>query len=160
MINGKKEDHTIASPFDGHVQDGYIYITKTMEWDMGHRLMHHDGKCHNLHGHRYQIELGITGPLDEGTGMIVDYAQIKAFLKDIIEPWDHKMMLNEKDPIMAIRGLDGAYGIITVPWEPTAENISRYVLQKALDHWARHSLKPRGVTLWETPTSKAVARVK
>ena len=42
MINGKKEDHTIASPFDGHVQDGYSYITKTMEWDMvPDRAWHH-----------------------------------------------------------------------------------------------------------------------
>jgi 6-pyruvoyltetrahydropterin/6-carboxytetrahydropterin synthase len=56
------------------------------------------GKCNNPygHGHNYVVEIAVSGPVDGGTGMIANLAELDAFVEsEIIEPFDHKY-LNEE----------------------------------------------------------------
>ena len=51
------------------------------------------GKCSNpnYHGHNYDLEVGITGPIDPVTGFVMDVAELKALIKTEVEdPFDHK----------------------------------------------------------------------
>jgi 6-pyruvoyltetrahydropterin/6-carboxytetrahydropterin synthase len=51
------------------------------------------GKCcnPNYHGHNYELEVGITGPIDPVTGFVMDVAELKALIKTEVEdPFDHK----------------------------------------------------------------------
>ncbi|MDC3340942.1 6-carboxytetrahydropterin synthase [Flavobacteriaceae bacterium] len=51
------------------------------------------GKCSNpnYHGHNYELEVGITGPIDPVTGFVMDVAELKALIKTEVEdPFDHK----------------------------------------------------------------------
>jgi 6-pyruvoyltetrahydropterin/6-carboxytetrahydropterin synthase len=56
------------------------------------------GKCNNPygHGHNYVVEVAVSGPVDEATGMIANLADLDAFVEsEVIEPFDHKY-LNEE----------------------------------------------------------------
>ena len=56
------------------------------------------GKCNNPfgHGHNYVVEVAVSGPMDRATGMIVNLADLDAFVEsEVIEPFDHKY-LNEE----------------------------------------------------------------
>lgn len=80
-----------------------LSITRRLEFDAGHRLLKHEGKCRNYHGHRYSVEATIlTGnPLDE-TGMVVDFAVVKEKLGGWLDTfWDHGMLLQKGDPLLA-----------------------------------------------------------
>lgn len=125
------------------------YISKTFAFDAGHRLARHGGKCWNLHGHTYKVEVFISGEIDERTGMIVDFAQIKKDMKDVINELDHGMILNpiDKENIEHCRQWGYKIIILNDYGEPTAENIARYILSK-------NSLFSK-IIVWETPTSKA-----
>ena len=56
------------------------------------------GKCNNPygHGHNYVVEVAVSGPVDQATGMIANLADLDAFVeREVIEPFDHKY-LNEE----------------------------------------------------------------
>jgi len=49
-----------------------LTITRRLEFDAGHRIPHHAGKCCHLHGHRYAIELTVSGPVHASICMAID----------------------------------------------------------------------------------------
>lgn len=78
-------------------------ITRSLEFDAAHRVLGHEGKCANLHGHRYKAEIKVTGPRLDDKGRIVDFSVIKDKIgKWIDEKWDHNIILNRKDPLADI----------------------------------------------------------
>jgi len=89
-----------------------IEITRRLEFDAGHRVVGHEGKCKHLHGHRYRAEITVsaapyacTGNLDEldELGRVVDFGCIKSVMGGWIdENWDHNMILSPKDPLLEI----------------------------------------------------------
>ena len=137
----------------------WAIVTKRHEWDMGHRLPEHDGKCRKLHGHHYVAEIDITGCIQEGgpsSGMVVDFSILKEQLADIIDGhWDHKTMLRANDPII-LECIDQnqahEFGIFAVPFTPTAENIALELFRWLKD---RNHANPRinitRVRVYETP---------
>jgi len=113
-------------------------ICKRFTFDAAHMLPNHDGKCRNLHGHTYTVEIEYAGPLMEGgpkDGMVVDFGEIKAVWKEHLEPsLDHRY-LNET---------------LDVP-VTTAEWIAVWIHRRL----SQHFLRPDAVRVWETPTSWA-----
>ena len=132
-------------------------ITLRYEWDMGHRLPLHDGKCRRLHGHRYVSEVDVTGPLvthGPSTGMVADFTDVKHFVKLVIDgQWDHRTMLWEQDELYAA-SMDPDYGIFRVPFMPTAENIAAELLRLL-----RPNMPVTRVKVWETPSGSAEVRL-
>jgi 6-pyruvoyltetrahydropterin/6-carboxytetrahydropterin synthase len=56
------------------------------------------GKCNNPygHGHNYVVEVAVSGPVDQATGMIANLSDLDTFVEsEVIEPFDHKY-LNEE----------------------------------------------------------------
>ena len=110
-------------------------ITRQYEIDAGHRLVNHEGKCKKLHGHRYVFLLHLEGEELDDVGRVLDFADCKRLLADVVEPWDHRMLLNEKDTIVAAMrtGVLDDYDLIDedeilpVPFNPTAENMAEYI---------------------------------
>ena len=59
-------------------------ITKIFTFDSSHMLDGHDGKCQNLHGHTYRLEVEVSGSLIQGgakDGMVADFADVKACVR-------------------------------------------------------------------------------
>jgi len=68
-------------------------ITKKLVFDSAHYITDHDGKCKNLHGGRYDIEIRIKDRIDPMTGFVIDYSLIKNVTKSlVINKFDHKTL--------------------------------------------------------------------
>lgn len=114
----------------------------------GHRVVGHESKCKNLHGHNYRFHFyirpeGIRDSLDD-VGRVLDFSVIKARLADWLEVnWDHKMLLWDKDPLSGM--YLASHGVISVPFNPTAENIAQYFVREV----APVELKGTGCLLYK-----------
>lgn len=96
-------------------------ISYTYEVPMGHRLQAHPGKCRFLHGHNYLVTATVKGPVSD-TGMVMDFAALKAAVTDTLRPYDHAMVLQDSDP--AIAAVKDHANVVTVPFPPTAEMLA------------------------------------
>ncbi|MBI5241844.1 MAG: 6-carboxytetrahydropterin synthase [Elusimicrobia bacterium] len=127
-------------------------VTKVIHFCYGHRLLGHRGKCRHLHGHNGILEVTLRrGRLDR-LGMVMDFERIKAAVADWVKATlDHKMLLNVRDPLArALRDLGEP--VVTLPGNPTAENIARLVYARARSR----RLPVLSVRLWESRDSCAL----
>ncbi|WP_373753786.1 6-carboxytetrahydropterin synthase QueD [Neisseria weixii] len=133
-------------------------ITKIFSFDSSHMLDGHDGKCQNVHGHTYKLEITVSDGLIQGgakDGMVMDFTDLKAIVKqEIITPFDHAFIYdgrNERESQIAAL-LDGwNMKTLRLNCRTTAENMSIEMFVR-LKH---AGLKVCSVKLWETPTSCA-----
>ena len=119
-------------------------VYKKMDFCAAHKLPNYDGKCANLHGHTWYIEVGISGEIDDRTGMVVDFTLVKAMLNTLIEQsFDHHLL---NDVIV----------------NPTAENIAQYFYFYLTGRISKKNLakdiRVEEVTIWESDDSKATVR--
>lgn len=115
----------------------YQLITKTVTWEMGHRLMNHQGLCKNLHGHSYKADISIECPPPEDSnqqGMMIDMGEWKKIITKTIEQLDHAFMVNAKDTIMVEFLKDNNFKMVVTHREPTAENIIRWVMEDIVEN--------------------------
>ncbi len=135
-----------------------MYILKTeASFDSAHFLSGYDGKCSNLHGHRWKIEIEIKSDelVEDGQcrGMIVDFGDLKNDLKNLADSFDHAFIY-EKDSLKeaTIAALkDENFRLIEVDFRPTAENFSKYFY----DVMQNKGYKVRTLTVYETPNNCA-----
>src|ERR1043166_3033339 len=81
-------------------------VTKHIEFCYGHRLLNYEGKCRHLHGHNGRVEVDVEADKLDARGMVYDFSDIKATIKNWIdETLDHRMLLSKDDPVLpALRG--------------------------------------------------------
>jgi 6-pyruvoyltetrahydropterin/6-carboxytetrahydropterin synthase len=111
----------------------------------GHALRGYKGKCENVHGHNYRVQVSIEGPQLDHIGLLVDFTHVKHALRGIIAEIDHQF-LNDLEPFRAVN--------------PSAENMAKYFYEQMS---ARLKEMPAGARLteaviWETDTACAVYR--
>ena len=87
-------------------------------FDAAHFLRGYPGKCANVHGHRWKVEITLQGEKLDGLGILIDFMDVKNMLKEVLELFDHKM-INEVPPFDNLN--------------PTAENIARYIFERMAD---------------------------
>jgi 6-pyruvoyltetrahydropterin/6-carboxytetrahydropterin synthase len=142
-------------------------ITTRLEFDAGHRIPNHKSNCKNLHGHRYAIEVTVTGPIHEDSkssdfGMVIDFSDVKHIIKDlIVERWDHAFIVyqNDKEIVNFLNTLPNHKTII-FPVVPTAENMASeayQILSLEFNKRFDHQLKIKQIRIYETPNSWADA---
>jgi 6-pyruvoyltetrahydropterin/6-carboxytetrahydropterin synthase len=128
-----------------------IGIYKEVHIDTSHRLLHYNGKCANLHGHRWKVEVWMEGEPNPVTQILIDYSLIKK----VIDKYDHQIILNIDDPMVArIREF---HPVITTPGDPTSELMAA-VIRDDLSSACRDLGIPATVSkirVWESPTACA-----
>jgi len=68
-----------------------ISVCKIFEFHAAHHLPHYSGKCREVHGHSYTLEIEISGEVGAWTGMICDFSELKKKVEGaIIFHLDHK----------------------------------------------------------------------
>ncbi|MDP8299034.1 MAG: 6-carboxytetrahydropterin synthase QueD [Candidatus Tantalella remota] len=120
-----------------------MYTVKVRaNFSSAHNLRDYKGKCEDLHGHNWKVEVAVSSESLNKTGMVVDFKDLKKFLNEVMEELDHTN-LNDLAPFSTIN--------------PTSENIAKYVYDEisAKDK----ELRVQYVTVWETDTSEATYSV-
>jgi 6-pyruvoyltetrahydropterin/6-carboxytetrahydropterin synthase len=108
----------------------------------GHALRGYKGKCENVHGHNYRVQVTLEGPQLDGIGLLVDFAQLKDVMRSVIRRLDHQF-INELEPFTTVN--------------PSAENMAKYFYDqvsgqlKDLPAGARVT----EAVIWETDTAMA-----
>jgi 6-pyruvoyltetrahydropterin/6-carboxytetrahydropterin synthase len=69
-----------------------MVVSKLFAFEAAHWLPRHPGKCRRLHGHSYQVEVKLEGPVVEETGFVLDYGDLKAMVQPTIDLWDHRLL--------------------------------------------------------------------
>ncbi|HUC43773.1 MAG TPA: 6-carboxytetrahydropterin synthase QueD [Candidatus Sulfotelmatobacter sp.] len=70
-----------------------MIVKRTFEFEAAHRLPHHPGKCRELHGHSYRLVVSVQRPVDPGTGLAVDFADVKAAVRrEAVDRLDHRLV--------------------------------------------------------------------
>ena len=144
-----------------------MQITTRMEFDAGHRIPNHKSSCKNLHGHRYAIEVTISGEIVEqkgesNFGMVMDFKDAKEVIKKlIVEPWDHAFIVFEKDfEVLDFLNSMQDHKTVVLPKVPTAENMALSAFELLSDAFLKEFkglIKPINVRLFETPNNWADA---
>ncbi len=100
-----------------------------------HYLRCYRGKCEDLHGHNWKVEVSVTSEsLDEG-GMVLDFQILKKETKNVLESLDHKF-LNEL--------------VIFSDINPSAENIAQYIFNKLKSALGSYKVSLTKVSVWES----------
>lgn len=127
-------------------------VTTEIRFSYGHRLPEHAGKCAHLHGHNAKVWIEASSAVLNSQGMVIDFHEIKeAIGRWIDEALDHKMILFEKDPLVAKLKESGEPVVLTRQ-PPTAEVLAEWIFEKARSL----RLPVSRVTFWETEDSFAV----
>ena len=74
-------------------------VSKEFSFDMAHLLDGHDGKCQNLHGHTYKLQVEVAGDLlvdGAKKSMVMDFSDLKVVVKKaILDPMDHAFIYDQ-----------------------------------------------------------------
>lgn len=142
-------------------------ITTRLEFDAGHRIPDHNSQCRNLHGHRYVIEITLSGNIitakkTSENGMVMDFSDVKRIAREhVVDRWDHAFLVYKNDQVV-LDFLNSLPNHKTVIFNqvPTAENMATEafrILQELYQDTYGNQLKLMRVRLYETPNSWADA---
>lgn len=106
-----------------------------------HQLRGYKGKCENLHGHNYKIEIFARGAELNNIGLLIDFGDLKKAADEIVKYLDHRN-LNELPPF-------------DEELNPSAENLARYFVEYLNGRVGDDRVKVYKVRCYETPTSVA-----
>ncbi len=127
-----------------------MYFLETESaFDAAHFLTNYEGKCKNIHGHRWRVLVKIKGELTDG--MLVDFGILKADVKELCDYFDHSFIVTKdslEKPLFDM--LNERFLLRVVDFRTTAENFSKYfydILSKKYDVLS--------VKVYETPNNMA-----
>ena len=141
---------------------GVHRIAKSFAFDCAHMLRAHDGKCKNVHGHRYTMEVILESEelqsLGSSQGMILDLGDLSRIVKErIVEPFDHAFLTDITAPSDSAEARitkqlqKEGHKVVRMTAPTTVENLSRVFYALLLPHLPGL----RAVKVWETPKSYA-----
>ena len=116
-------------------------IVKKIEFEAAHYLPKgsYRGKCNDIHGHSYKCEIGVSDDINQKTGMVMDFSELKYSIEKCINQLDHKLL---NDIIV----------------NPTVENIIRWIWKYlAKEEYIRNL---SFIKLWETSSCYCIINVK
>ncbi len=144
-----------------------MFITRRLEFDAGHRIPDHQSQCRHLHGHRYAIEITLSGEVidkagDAANGMVMDFSQVKQLAQEhVVDLWDHAFLAYAGDrPVVDFLAALPGHKTVVLDRVPTAENLARIafgILDAVYRDTYGNHLRLERIRLYETPNCWADA---
>ncbi|MDA0327260.1 MAG: 6-carboxytetrahydropterin synthase [Bacteroidetes bacterium] len=139
-----------------------IRITKQFSFETGHALHGYDGKCKNIHGHSYRLDVTVIGkPVadesDPKCGMVIDFSDLKKIAQDeIVDLFDHATVFNKNTPHLELAMLlrSKGHNVLLVDYQPTTEMMVIDFAEK-IKKRLPNNIKLHALKLQETATSFA-----
>jgi 6-pyruvoyltetrahydropterin/6-carboxytetrahydropterin synthase len=116
------------------------------EFSAAHALRGYRGKCENLHGHNWKVEVYVRGDRLDNVGMLVDFTELKAVTRRVLRLLDHQN-LNELPPFDS-------------EMNPSSEHLAGFILHKIAGEINNDRARVYKVCVWETPSSSATYELK
>jgi 6-pyruvoyltetrahydropterin/6-carboxytetrahydropterin synthase len=105
-----------------------------------HQLREFEGRCENLHGHNWKIEVFVAGEELEPNGILIDFKKVKIATEKVIDELDHKF-LNDLEAFKEVN--------------PSSENIARYLFKALGPALNGPKVRVSRVTAWESDSACA-----
>ena len=121
-------------------------VTVEQTFAAGHALRHYKGKCENVHGHNYRVQVTAEGDQLNSIGLLLDFVELKRVVRQIVDRLDHQF-INDLEPFTVLN--------------PSAENMAKYFYDEVvggLNLSKEVPVRISQVKIWETDTSIAVYR--
>lgn len=144
-----------------------MQITRRLEFDAGHRIPKHQSQCRHLHGHRYALEITLSGNVIHDTdktndGMVMDFSEVKEIAKaHLVDRWDHAFLVSADDKtVVDFLGTLPNHKTVILGAVPTAENLARIafdILEPLYQDVYGNQLRLERIRLYETPNCWADA---
>lgn len=119
----------------------HFLICRRFKFDAAHKIPSHQGKCKNLHGHSWAVDVSLTGDLicsGPQSGMVMDFGELKNIMSEILESYDHQCL----NDFIAL---------------PTAETLCS-LIEQALSLKLPENIKVYSIKVWESGDSYAEYR--
>ncbi len=110
------------------------------QFSAAHQLREYKGKCENLHGHNWRIQVVITAEKLNDIGLAMDFHELKKMTNELISTLDHSV-LNEVFPFTEIN--------------PSSENIAKWMYDSIKKKLNSNNIAVASVTVWEAETASA-----
>ncbi len=124
-------------------------VSKEYKWEMGHRLLFHEGKCNNLHGHSYKAKIELTGKLDKN-GMVLDFFIIDSIMEKILSVLDHSFIVYKEDKKLLRLLTELEFKHLIFETECTAEYLVLYLLKQIKEYGLPANIAKVKVAVYET----------
>lgn len=144
-----------------------MIITRRLEFDSGHRIPDHRSLCRHLHGHRYALEVTVSGDVtrmdgDPRNGMVLDFSEVKTLMRQhVVDVWDHAFLVYQGDlQILDFLNSLPEHRTVVLDVVPTAENLAAKAFELLYPHigdLCAKSLTLENVRIYETPNCWADA---
>ena len=105
----------------------------------GHALRGYRGKCENVHGHNYRVQLTLEGAELDAIGLLVDFVEVKRLIHGVVDRLDHRF-INDLPPFDLVN--------------PSAENLAKYFYDEISGNLTK-SVRLGQVKIWETDVTSA-----
>ena len=105
-----------------------------------HQLCGYKGKCENLHGHSWKVQVFVTTDSLNHISLAMDFTDLKRIAAEIVDPLDHAC-LNNIPPFTEIN--------------PSSENLAKWVFDSLKPKVTCYQVKVKAVTVWESDTASA-----
>jgi 6-pyruvoyltetrahydropterin/6-carboxytetrahydropterin synthase len=107
-------------------------------FDAAHYLRGYQGKCENVHGHRFEVVVNVRARETDDVGMAYDFTKLRQQLGEIVSRFDHTC-LNDVPPFDNIN--------------PSSENIASAVCSELQVRLKEAKVSLYSVQVWESPHS-------
>lgn len=115
-------------------------LTIETSFASAHQLRGYKGKCENVHGHNWRVQLSVVAAKLNEIDLAIDFHDLKRMANEIVQQLDHKM-LNEIFPFTEIN--------------PSSENIAKWLFEAMSKKLPDENVRMSSVTVWESDTASA-----
>jgi 6-pyruvoyltetrahydropterin/6-carboxytetrahydropterin synthase len=113
-------------------------IEVSSNFSAAHRLRGYKGKCENIHGHNWKVNVSISSDRLSKIGVVLDFKDVKKELRNVLRRFDHKNL----NSLAFFKKAN-----------PTSENIAKFIFEQL-----KKRLPVSSVDVWEADDSKATYR--
>lgn len=115
-------------------------LTVKAHFSSAHNLRDYQGKCENLHGHNWHVEVFVEAERLDATGMVMDFKKLKDETNRVMDKLDHKY-LNEIPPFDTVN--------------TTAENLASFIFKELMREINDGNVRVSKVRVWESEKAAA-----
>ena len=118
-----------------------VTIRKT--FSAAHILKEIGGKCEEMHGHNFTVEVTVAGPSLNSEDLLIDFRVLKGWTNEVLEEMDHKYL----NDVECFKGMN-----------PSSEQVARYIYSRLADKAASLKLTLAQITVWESENARVSYR--